>query len=247
VADLPSSDARAAIERAVAAVVASPAPAARGVAGPLSGARSLAVLPGAFNPPTSAHLELARAAVLAGFEVVAFSIATRTIDKEEAAGLTLEERLEVLGELVARERRLAVIVQNRGLYADQAEAVRGAFPDLADLAFVVGMDKVPQIFDPRYYDDLPSALDALFARARLIVAARGRLDRDALEQIRADEPARRHAERIDWLELDSRWRGVSATQVRERLARGDVPQEWLPAEVSRFLAGRIARFTAGGR
>ena len=239
--------ARTALHRAVAAVSTSPDPAARLVGGRLASVRSLAVLPGAFNPPTLAHLELARAAAGQGFDAVSFSIATRTIDKEDATGLTLEERLRLLGELIAREDRYAVIVQNRGLYADQAEAVRGAFPGVVDLAFVVGMDKVPQIFDGRYYDDLPKALGTLFARARLLVAARGTLDREALERIRESAAARPHAERIGWLELDSRWRQVSATQVRDRLARGDLPQEWLPPEVSRFLAGRIGRFRAVNR
>jgi nicotinamide-nucleotide adenylyltransferase len=205
--------------------------------------RRAAVFPGAFNPPTLAHLALAATVRDIGFDVVAFALATRTIDKEAAAGLAVEERLALLAAIASGERRLGALVQNRGLYAEQALAVRSAWPALDDLAFIVGMDKVAQIFEPRYYADYEGSLATLFANARLLVAARGVLDRAALERMLGVAPASLHRERVEWIELDPRWRDVSATAVRERLGRGEVPDEWLPAVVARYLRAHPDRFS----
>jgi nicotinic acid mononucleotide adenylyltransferase len=236
------------LRRLVEAVAALPAPSARVIRAPGGKIRSIAVLPGAFNPPTLAHLELARAAARRSFDAVVFSLGTRTIGKDEAQGLLLEERLYLLDEIAQAEERLGVIVQNRGLYVDQAEAIRAAFPTLVDLAFVVGSDKIPQIFDPRYYGDLAASLAALFARARLIVAARGRVDRSALDELLERPEALPYVGRIERLDLGVRWRDLSATRVRERLARGEVPGEWLPPNVARYLGRRRAAvFTSAGR
>jgi nicotinic acid mononucleotide adenylyltransferase len=224
-----------ALRRVLEEVRASEAPTARIItATPAIG--SLAVMPGSYNPPTRAHLALADAARDRGFDAVLFSLGTITLDKRET-GLALDERLQLLAEIAEGRERLGVVLQNRGLYAEQAEALR-ALPGVDELTFVVGMDKIDQIFDPGYYRDPAGALERLFARARLLVAARGDLDRRAFEARLASEPARRFAERIDWLVLDPRWRAVSASAVRERLARGEIPSEWLPEPVERYLRRR---------
>jgi nicotinamide-nucleotide adenylyltransferase len=215
-------------------------PAARLVM-PLAGIRSLAVLPGAYNPPTKAHLALSTAALERAFDAVAFSVGTVTIDKSEI-GLGLDERLHLLCEICREEPRWSVVLHNRGLYAEQAEALRRSFPEIDRLVFVVGMDKVGQIFDPRYYADFGRSLGDLFDRARLLVAARGTLDRAALDQLLEQGPARPFAHRIEWLELDPQVRDVSATAIRERLARGEPVSEWLPSPVERYLRGRGAIF-----
>lgn len=230
-------------EAAVAEVTAASGPTARVFGVDTRGLRSVAILPGAFNPPTLAHLELARAARDRGFDAVLFSVGTRTIDKENALGLSVAERLDVLSRLCRHEPRLGVVVQNRGLYVEQAEAIGALLGPDCEITFVVGMDKVPQIFDPRYYDDVERSLSALFAGARLLVAARGALDRDALDRWLEAAHARPHAARLDWLELDPRWRDVSATAVRERLARGEIPVEDLPPVVAEFVRARHAAFT----
>jgi nicotinic acid mononucleotide adenylyltransferase len=201
---------------------------------------SLAVMPGAYNPPTRAHLALAEAARDRGFGAVLFSLGTVTLDKPET-GLPLHERLQLLAQIAEGRERLGVVLQNCGLYAEQAAALR-ALPGVDQLTFVVGMDKIEQIFDPSYYRDFAGTLERLFAGARLLVAARGDRDRRAFDARLAAEPARRFADRIDWLALDSRWRRLSASAVRERLARGEIPSEWLPEPVERHLRRRGAIF-----
>lgn len=212
---------------------AEPGAAARLVTG-VAAPRSLAVLPGAFNPPTRAHLALARSARDQGFDGVLLSLGSVTVDKQET-GLALEDRLALLERVTEHEPGLGVVVVNRGLYAEQAEAIFSAIPGIRDLAFVAGMDKLPQILDPRYYADFEAALTALFARARLLIAARGGEERDTFERLLADPVAFRFRERIDWLELDPRWRDVSATSIRDALQRGGDVSEWLPAEVEEHL------------
>lgn len=201
--------------------------------------RRVAVLPGAFHPPTAAHVALARAALGRGFEAALFSLGTTTIDKP-VEGLPLEERARLLA-AAAAEPGLGVVLQNRGLYAEQAAAFHRAFPGLEDLAFAVGMDKVGQIFDPRYYDDMPRALEALFSRARLLVAPRGSLGPDDLGRLLDRPEARPFRERVEWLALDPRWSDVSATAVREAVARGEDPSGLLPPAV----AERLRRLRAG--
>jgi nicotinamide-nucleotide adenylyltransferase len=207
---------------------------------PLEPPRSLAVLPGAYNPPTRAHVTLAESARARGFEAVLFSVGTVTLDKPES-DLALEERIQLLVE-IARESGFGVALVNRGLYAEQAEALRGALPDLERLAFVIGMDKVAQIFDPRYYVDRERALHSLFERAGLLVAARGALDRPALERLLEEPLSRAFGRHIEWLELDPAVRKVSSTAVRERLARGEPAAEWLPPSVERYLRARGQAF-----
>jgi nicotinic acid mononucleotide adenylyltransferase len=200
----------------------------------LPGTRNLAVLPGAFNPPTRAHLALARSARDLGFDGVLLSLGSVTVAKPET-GLALEDRLALLVRMTEHEPGLGVVVVNRGLYAEQAEAISSAIPGVRDLTFVAGMDKLPQILDPRYYADLEAALAALFARARLLIAARGGEDRDAFERLLADRLGSRFRERIDWLALDPRWRDVSATSIRDALARREDVSQWLPAEITEHL------------
>ena len=80
-------------------------------------------------------------------------LARVTVDKEQIAGTLLEDRLVALRHFVQDQPRYGVLLFNRGLYVDQALAAHAQWPDLDTLLFLVGYDKIVQIFDPRYYDD----------------------------------------------------------------------------------------------
>src|SRR5689334_10477968 len=59
--------------------------------------RRVGLLCGSFNPLTLAHTELAgQARSVAGLDVVLFTLATVTIEKERVTGLSLEDRLLLL-------------------------------------------------------------------------------------------------------------------------------------------------------
>jgi nicotinamide-nucleotide adenylyltransferase len=189
--------------------------------------RRLALLPGSFNPPTKAHLALAVAAFATGsIDHLDFLLASRTVNKERIEGASLSDRLLLLEALVADRPELGVVLVNRGLYVDQAEIIRAALPSLDELTFVVGFDKVVQIFDPRYYRDRDASLDRLFVLARFLVAPRGSDDLDDLRCLLERSENRRYSNRISPLDLAWDYRQMSSSRLRahEHEALHDAPR-----------------------
>jgi len=197
-------------------------PAARLVCGPsLKDARRLVALPGSFNPPHRAHFALLAAARGAWrADAGAFVLSARTVDKERVTGLWLEDRLWLMCQLVDDA---AMLVTNRGLYADQATALRALCPALDALAFVTGYDKIVQIFDPRYYDDRDRALDRLFAAASFLVAPRGRSTAEDVAALLDRPENRRYAPGVTVLPLSKELANVSSTSARTDGDLSDVP------------------------
>jgi nicotinic acid mononucleotide adenylyltransferase len=191
----------------------------------------MALLPGSFDPPTAAHLMLAERARSEGFDNVMFLLALRTAGKP-SCGMMLEDRLMALRAIAGEA--FAVGVCSHALYADQAEAAAARFPD-ADLAFLVGSDKVFQLFEDRWYTDRDAALERLFACARLIVAPRS----DQTERLRAvlDDPHNAvYAERVQILRLHPAVGDLSSTRVRGLLRAGADPSGLVPSSISDLLA-----------
>lgn len=188
----------------------------------------LGFLPGSFNPPTCAHLELAAAGRRAGLDCVYYVLSKRTVDKEQVSGIPLADRLRLLAAL-ARSSGDGVVFANRGLYVEIAAALGAALPRASELVFLVGHDKIVQIFDPRYYVDRDSALSDLFARARFMVAPRGTAERDALELLLDRPENRRFAPSVEHLPLSVEFRDASSTGVRS----GE--DERVPPEVASYL------------
>ena len=89
------------------------------------GSGRVGILCGAFNPPTLAHVELARRAK-EGFKLdhILFTMSRITIDKEKVEGLSQEDRMLLIS-LIAKELGWAsVAAVNKGLYYEQARAFR---------------------------------------------------------------------------------------------------------------------------
>lgn len=225
--------------RELRALVDRPEPAAARVAGdPPPAGGSLGLLPGSFNPPTVAHQTLAQAGLTAGgLDRVWYSLSTRTVDKEVVTGACLEDRLLLLDLLAADDARLGTLILNRGLYVDQAQIVRVAYPDLGALVFLVGFDKIVQIFDPRYYDDRDAALEQLFALASFLVAPRGSDEGPALAALLDRPENRRFAGAVRPLDLPPELREVASSTVRGEVAGGGVqPEQTVPPIVAAFMA-----------
>ena len=202
---------------------------------PVRGGR-VGVLPGSFNPPTVAHLELARAARRRfDLDTVAFSLGSVIVDKERVEGLCREDRLLLLSLLTADDVRTAAVVVNRGLYSEQAPAFRACFGDDADLWFIVGMDKVLQIFDPRYYEDRDAALDTLFAHVRLIAANREDWGDEALRAL-LDRPENApYRDRVQPLTLPPHLRDQSSSAVRRGVEGGEPAGDAVAPAVREFI------------
>lgn len=198
--------------------------------------KRIGVLSGSFNPPTLAHVELgARAREVFGLDRVVFTLSRVTVDKPELEGLFLEDRLLLLS-LVAREVGWAsVAATNRGLYCEQASAMRSLFGKEPRLYFIVGMDKVRQIFDPVYYEEREKALLALFTEAQLIAAGRGGSAREELEGLLAEERNQGFQDRVYFLRMPDETTMISSSAVRAAIERGGPAPGQVPQIVEEFI------------
>jgi nicotinamide-nucleotide adenylyltransferase len=197
--------------------------------------RTVALLPGSFNPPTAAHLLLAERALREGFDCVLLLLARNTVGKE-LSGLSPEDRL--LAMRAAADSMFAVGASSHGLYADQAEAAGRLYPN-AEITFLVGSDKVVQIFDARWYHDRDDALERLFAKARLVVAPRSDQG-ELLREVLGDPKNRRYADGVSVLRLHPAVSDLSSTRVRGLLRAGAEPAGLVPSSVADLLTAMRA-------
>jgi nicotinamide-nucleotide adenylyltransferase len=199
--------------------------------------RHIGILCGSFNPLTRAHTELAHTVRRAfALDRVCFTLGTVTIDKTRVSGLALVDRLLLLSLYALRHEGMGVALVNRGLYFEQAQAFRSRYGALTQLSFVIGMDKLVQIFDPRYYENREAALQALFALASLIVANREDMEQDAFTQL-LDQPENRpYRSHVQFVSLPDTVAEVSATAVRQACAAGQDVHAQVPVETAMFLA-----------
>jgi nicotinic acid mononucleotide adenylyltransferase len=173
------------------------------------------VLAGSYNPPTSAHLALADASLQALPRASLFlSLGTTIIDKEHTERATLLDRVALLDLLVRRQRHTGVLLTNRGLYVDQAKAMRAAFPRASEVVFVVGFDKIEQIFDARYYQDRDKALTELFALARFLVAPRANHEAADIAALLSQPGNQQFQAAVLVLPFADDYRGVASSQIR---------------------------------
>jgi nicotinic acid mononucleotide adenylyltransferase len=195
------------------------------------------ILCGSFNPLTLAHTELAAAArAMLQLDCVLLTVAKVTVDKEHVVGLGLEDRLLLLLRYAQRHPPAGVALVNRGLYFEQARAFRSLLGGQAALYFVVGMDKLVQILDPRYYQDRDAALRQLFALASLVVANREQMDYEAFTQLLAQPENRPYQASIHFCPLAAAVSGLSATAIRSALTTGALVTDTIPGETADFLA-----------
>lgn len=199
--------------------------------------KRLGILSGSFNPPTKAHIELAiRARESYRLDRIFFLISRVTIDKEESEGLTLEDRLLLLSRLAGELVWASVAITNRGLYYEQALVIRSLMGRQTRIFFIVGMDKVAQILDPRYYENRDEALRKLFIEARLIAASRSGSGEKELEELLNRQENENYADRVYFLSMPDRMRELASSAVRAGIARGDIPVDELPDVVRRFIS-----------
>lgn len=181
----------------------------------LRAAQRVGVLAGSYNPLTLAHLALAAAALThAGLDHVVWTMAAVTVDKERVERAAVADRLAQLEALAATCPGSAVARTNHGLYVDQARAFRALIAPGACLTFVVGFDKIVQIFDPRYYTNRDAALAELFALTDVLVAPRAGMGASALADLLAQPENARFAPHVRFLAVPDDFAQDSSTEVR---------------------------------
>lgn len=200
----------------------------------LRSAQRVCLLAGSFNPLTLAHVALAQAArAVAALDLVVWTCAAVTVDKESVARATLADRLVQLAAHLRGQPAAALVLVNRGLYVDQARALRAELAPDADLAIVIGYDKLVQIFDPRYYADREAALQALFGVARLLVAPRGEDGAEAVAALLARPENRPYTRHVTYIPLAAEHATESSSAARALAA--NTPDASTRASVQRLL------------
>jgi nicotinate-nucleotide adenylyltransferase len=190
----------------------------------------LGVLSGTFNPPTCGHLAVGAAALeQLGLHEVLFVLPEQPPHRHVPEA-SLEQRAAMLRAAVAAEPRFSAAVTRGGLLLDIHEAIRAHYPAATTFVFLVGRDAAERILLRWPYPDLARALAEMFARFELGVA-----DRQGPFRLPSHAPAAAYASRIHRLQIPATLEVVSASRVRERIARGESVAELLPAEVEAFI------------
>ena len=181
--------------------------------------RTVALLPGTFNPPTIAHQALLDAAL--GIVDEAVIVLARNLPHKPFDGASLDQRLEMLEQLETR-RPYSIAVADHGLFIDMGEEFwRDCGHPVSELYIVTGRDAAERILAWDYPD--PTTVDRMFALFHLLVAAR-----------RGDfEAPAKYRHRIHPLDVDPSLDAISSTMVRDRIRRRD--GDWrllVPARVA---------------
>lgn len=177
----------------------------------------LAILPGTFNPPTVAHLALARAALGTAEEVLL--VLPRVFPHKRYEGAGFQARVEMLAAAVADEPRWSVASSPAGLFIEIAGHCRAAYGASTRLAFVCGRDAAERILNWDYGD--PGAAGCMLECFDLLVACRQG----------PFHPPPEFASRIEPLALDGAHDSVSATEVRRRAAAGEPWEHLVPRAI----------------
>lgn len=193
---------------------------------------NIVVFPGSFNPPTNAHIALLKQVGLFAHAhapaLLYAALSKCTVNKETVERPTLLDRIDLLETVLHRYvQHTGIILFNRGLYVEQAQAIRTSFPDVQRIFFLIGFDKIVQIFDPRYYEDRDASLVALFHLAELLVAPRGNDGEQELHTLLHRPENERFAHYVHLLPLEVQYRNMSSTHIRQGDAASlhDVPHE----------------------
>ncbi|MBZ5585535.1 MAG: hypothetical protein LAQ30_25720 [Acidobacteriia bacterium] len=183
----------------------------------------LGIFPGAFNPLTVAHIALARAALASSVEEVLF-ILPETFPHKPYAGASFQDRMEMLRVALAGEPAFSLAVSQGGLFAEIAAECRQVYTGQVALSFLCGRDAAERFVN---WDYGASGIPRGFG---LLVAAREGEYNPPPEFPAAVARLRAGAECI----------GVSATEVRRRIAAGE-PWEYFVPEAIRELVRGIYR------
>lgn len=188
----------------------------------------LAVLPGTFNPPTRAHLALARAALAVAEEVL--FVLPRALPHKGWEGADFKDRLRMLEVAAAGEARFSIGASRRGLFVEIARECREIYGQRVRLSFVCGRDAAERIVGWDY--GTPGAIEGMLEEFDLLVAARE-------GSYQPPECLRARVRPLSLPALDA----VSATEVRRRMAGGE-PWEHLVPEAVAPLARAVYGLTA---
>jgi|SRR5579883_926821 len=172
----------------------------------------LGVLPGTFNPITVAHLALAKSALMHVDELV--FVLPRVLPHKTYSGASFTQRVQMLDMATATEPRFSIATADRGLFVDIATECRELYGSATRLSFVCGRDAAERIAGWDY--GRPGAFEDMIQTFDLLVAPR--------------QGTWQHPSMTE-LTLERAYDAVSATEVRERIARGEPWEHLVPTAI----------------
>ena len=193
--------------------------------------RQLGIFPGAFNPVTVAHMALASAALSVVDEVL--FILPRDLPHKTYAGAAFPDRIAMLRAAIGVRRAYSLACTEGGLFVEIAAECRAVYGEAVRMSFLCGRDVAERVAGWDY--GAPEAYAGMLREFGLLVAARQGVYR----------PPQAYAHAIEPLEIQLDFEGVSATEVRARIARGEEWEMLVPAEV-REQAARIYGTASSG-
>jgi nicotinic acid mononucleotide adenylyltransferase len=178
--------------------------------------RSLALLPGSFHPITTAHLELARAALQRADRVL--FVLPRSFPHKSYDQVTLQDRLDLI-RLAIDDPRMEAGVTEGGLFIEMVRECRRHHPGLDKIYVVCGRDAAERIVSWDY--DGIEPIDQQLREYELLVAARNGDYR----------PPAHLAAHIHALPLGPGLDEVSATALRDKIRKGGDWEQYTPPAI----------------
>jgi nicotinic acid mononucleotide adenylyltransferase len=195
----------------------------------------LLCLSASFNPLTVAHIWLIQEATrIFSPDEVLLVLARTNVDKP-VEGFPLERRLSLLARFVEPRPTFSVAACSHGRFVDKAEVIQHHYPSETRLAFILGFDTLVRLFDPKYYADLNTSMSALFDASEFIAANRAPDPPEAVASFLARPEVAPYAHRIRMIRLPPEIAAMSATEVRDRLERGEPVTDLVPPEIQPLL------------
>lgn len=177
----------------------------------------MAVFCGSFNPPTVAHLALARQALRYAGEVL--FVVPRTLPHKRFDGASFDQRVEMLLAVTQVEERFGVAISDGGLFVEIAHEARAVAGDLLEISLVCGRDAAERIVDWDY-GALPPIEEQLRDFTLLVAGREG--------GYRAPEKL---VHRVRALTVEGGFDRYSSTDVRRRIAAGEPWEGLVPVEI----------------
>lgn len=182
------------------------------------GARRVALLAGAWNPPTRAHMALAEAAREFAPEVILTLPGALPHKEFEETGF--ETRLGWLLKLAAGREWLGVAAGGSGLFVELARGLRAADRQVEQIFIVCGSDAAERFLSWDYADG--AGVEEQLREFTLLVAPRGA----------PFEPPERLRAAVHRLELAEGWQSFSSTELRQRIKQGEPWAHLAPEEIA---------------
>jgi nicotinate (nicotinamide) nucleotide adenylyltransferase len=179
-------------------------------------------LPGAFNPPTKAHVALARAARGQHDLAQIVFLLPEQFPHKPYTGASFDDRLAMLRDACGDDSALAIASSGQGLFIDIARAFRAECGPPVEICLLCGKDAAERIVHWDYGDG-PSFL-AQLEEFRLLVASR-----------RGEYQVPSRYGKIGHIAIPNSWDDVSSSSVREALAAGRPWRHWVEDEVARRI------------